>query len=122
MKGNLHYLETEFRSQESSRVWAAAVALGDFIEYDHLQVWRLVVRYESSPDEELRGAIACCVLEHLLEYRFEEIFPLLELEVRKRNRELGDTFQTCWKFGKSKKPGNSRRWDNLDKFVRRMKT
>ena len=44
--------------------WQAIVAVGEFIEEEPEAVWSFIVRSGASPDEDLRAAIATCLLEH----------------------------------------------------------
>jgi len=44
--------------------WQAIVAVGEFIEEEPEAVWSFIVRWGASPDEDLRAAIATCLLEH----------------------------------------------------------
>jgi hypothetical protein len=98
-------LETEY--------WSAAVAAGELVQREPKQVWQLIMQYGVSSNEDVRAAVATCMLEHLLEHHFDEYFPLLETEILGGNRALGETFRICWKFGEAETPGNSERWNKL---------
>ena len=93
--------------------WEAASHLAEYLDDPPSDVWKLILTHGSSDDEDLRSAIATCVLEHLLEKFFDQYFPLLESEVRNGNRNLMKTLKLCWKFGESERPLNSDRWDQL---------
>jgi len=93
--------------------WEAAAHLAEHINDASSDVWKLVLKHGSSDDGDLRSAIATCALEHLLEMSFDQYFGLLELEVRKGNRNLLNTLKLCWKFGDSECSSNSDRWDEL---------
>ncbi len=92
--------------------WQAIIAVAEYVEDEPEEVWSFAVRWGSHEQEDLREAIATCLLEHLLEYHFELIFPRVAIEVE-RNRVFRDTFCRCWKFGQSEMPGNSERFDKL---------
>jgi hypothetical protein len=92
--------------------WRAVIAVAKFIESNPEEVWRFVVRWGDRADEDLRDAIACCVLEHLLEYHFESIFPRVE-QCAETNPLFADMFGRCWKFGQSALPKNCERIDKL---------
>ena len=98
--------------------WQAIIAVGDFIEEEPDAVWSFILRWGSSRDEDLRAAIATCLLEHLLEHHFDEFIGQIEAASRGDAR-FGDTIARCGKFGKSEEPGRSARFDRL---VRSMRT
>lgn len=104
-------IDAELRNSELR--WEAASHLADYIEDASSDVWKLVLEHGSSEDEDMRSAIATCVLEHLLEMSFDRYFSLLELEIGKGNRNLMKTLKLCWKFGESERSSNSDRWDEL---------
>ena len=58
--------------------WQALIVVGEFIETQPEEVWRVVRKYGASPDEDMREAVACVLLEHLLEYHFKAYFPRVE--------------------------------------------
>lgn len=106
-------LENKLTSALESTRWKAAADLGELVISAPEILWPLVLRYGSSDDEDLRSAVATCILEHLLEYHFNEIFPKLEKEVIEGNSNLRDTFSVCSKFGQSELPQNALKWDRL---------
>ncbi|MFN9730874.1 MAG: hypothetical protein ACK59M_10490 [Pseudomonadota bacterium] len=113
MVNEISEISAGLASDDEKRRWSAAVAAGELIATQPDVVWRLVLAHGSSPSEDLRMAIATCVLEHLLEHHFEVYFPLIEAEVRSGNALLRDTLGMCWKFGQAECPANARRWDEL---------
>lgn len=92
--------------------WQAIIAVGYFVETQPEEVWTFVQRWGRHPNPDLRAAIATCLLEHLLEYHFDLIFPRVEREARTSKR-FGDTLKRCWKFGQAKKPQNAAKIDRL---------
>jgi len=98
--------------------WQSIIAVGEFTESNPEQVWRFANRWGRSDDEDLRQAIATCLVEHLLEYHFELIFPLVEKAVQE-SALFARTFSACWKFGESLTPANARRFDRLLEEARR---
>jgi hypothetical protein len=97
--------------------WQAIIALGDFIEEEPEAVWSFIRRWGAHPQEDLRTAIATCLLEHLLEYHFSDYFPLVEQEAL-ANRLFADTFKQCWRFGQSEVPENAERFAALARLLR----
>jgi hypothetical protein len=93
--------------------WQALLEVADCIRTNPDEIWALVRRWGSSPDEDVRAAVATCVLEHLLEHHFDRIFPLVEQACE--HPLFADTFSLCWKFGQSELPANAARFDRLRK-------
>ena len=93
--------------------WQVLIEVADFVKTHPDEIWPFVRRWGSSPDEDIRAAIATCLLEHLLEHHFERVFPLVEQAVL--HPLFADTFSLCWKFGQSELPGNAARFDRLRK-------
>jgi hypothetical protein len=92
--------------------WQAIIHVGYFVETQPEEVWTFVRRWGRHPNPDLRTAIATCLLEDLLEYHFELIFPRVEFEVRTSKR-FHDTLKRCWKLGQAKEPHNAERFDRL---------
>ena len=97
---------------ESDPRWQAVMAVAKFIESDPEAVWSFVLRWGCSEDEDLRMAIATCVLEHLLEHHFDVFISRVE-ETARANRLFAGTVSSCWKFGQSEEPGRAARLDRL---------
>jgi len=92
--------------------WQAIIAVADFIEAEPEQVWTFILRWGSSPDADLRMAVATCLLEHLLEYHFDQFISRVE---DKADREplFADTVTHCWKFGLAEEPTRAGRLERL---------
>jgi hypothetical protein len=97
--------------QEDAR-WQAIIRVGDYIESEPEAVWEFVLRWGTCQEEDVRDAIACCLLEHLLEHHFDLLFPRLERAVEDHPL-FADTLGRCWKFGQAQDLGNSARLDVL---------
>jgi len=97
--------------QEDPR-WQAIIAVGEFVRTEPEAVWKFVERWGKHANEDLRTAIATCLLEHLFEYHFDLIFPRVERQVS-RSARFTETLRLCWKFGQAKKPRNAARIDRL---------
>lgn len=91
--------------------WLALIEVGDLIEDHPDEVWPFVLRWGSHPDDDIRAAVAACLLEHLLEHHFEAYFPLVQNAVM--DPLFADTFSLCWKFGQAEIPENAERFDRL---------
>jgi hypothetical protein len=92
--------------------WQAILHVENYVESNPEEVWQFVQRWGGSPQEDLRDAIACCLLEHLLEVHFQLVFPRVEAAVRE-NPAFADTWCRCWKLGQAAATGHSEAFDNL---------
>ena len=88
--------------------WQAIVDVANFIDTNPEEVWQFVRRWGNYPQEDLQDAIACCLLEHLLEVHFQLVFPRVEQAVRK-DAAFADTWCRCWKLGRRKPLGIQKR-------------
>ena len=96
--------------------WQAIIAVGEFVESDPEAVWGFVRRWGGDLQEDLRDAIATCLLEHLLEYHFTVYFPQVE-QLAHADPLFADTFRRCWQFGQSLEPGHAERFVALAERV-----
>ena len=92
--------------------WQAIIEVGEFIESNPEEVWEFVVAWADHEQEDLRDAIATVLLEHLLEYHFDLIFPRVEVHAA-ASPLFADTFGRCWRFGQSALPQNAVKFDEL---------
>ena len=94
--------------------WQAIIAVAEYIESEPDAVWPFIRLWGGHPQDDLRDAVATCLLEHLLEYHFAAFFPRVE-QVALAVPLFGDTFLRCWKFGESNEPINAKRFNLLGK-------
>ena len=94
--------------------WQAIIEVSEFIPSDPDAVWAFTVKWGVHDNEDLRIAIATCLLEHLLEQHFDMIFPRVE-KLAMENAHFARTFTMSWKFGRSEIPANSKRFDKLER-------
>jgi hypothetical protein len=99
---------------ESDPRWQAIIDVAEFIPIDPEEVWSFIARWGVHRDEDLRAAIATCLLEHLLEDHFLVYFPRIQ-RLANDSQRFADTFLLCMKFGQTLEPGNSVRFDALKK-------
>jgi hypothetical protein len=92
--------------------WQAIIRIGEYVESYPEPVWRFIRRWGKHAQEDLRTAVATCLLEHLLEFHFETYFPHVE-ETALADPLFADTFLQCWQFGQAEKPGNAERFTLL---------
>jgi hypothetical protein len=92
--------------------WQAILEIGDLVETEPEAIWPFVSRWGRHPQEDLRMAIATCLLEHLLEHHFDQLFPRVQ-ELAKADALFADTFCRCWKLGQAERLENAWRFDEL---------
>ena len=97
---------------EKNSMWQSIIKLSDFIEVAPDNIWKFVAKWGNHESEDVRDAIATCLLEHLLELHFEAYFPKLEKEVL-NDKLFHDMFCRCWSFGKSATPVNKENFEDL---------
>lgn len=97
---------------ESDPRWQAIMKIEDFIETQPEAVWEFARRWGKHPNPDLRSAIAVLLVEGLLEYHFDLIFPNVEIEVR-RSKRFKDILGWCYKLGQASKPSNAAKIDQL---------
>jgi hypothetical protein len=96
--------------------WQCIIDLGEYVESNPEEVWAFVAHWGGHRDEDLRSAIATCLLEHLLEHHFDTIFPRVEQRALVDKR-FGAMFGICAKCGQAELPKNAPRFDALKAAV-----
>jgi len=103
------------KGEPDDAIWQAAIALSERIPDDYALVLRQTLEAtRAASHEDTFAAIACCLLEHLLEHDFSA-FDRVEADVRAGDTKLLYALDCCWKRGCSKQPENASRWDRLIK-------
>jgi hypothetical protein len=97
--------------------WQAIIGVADHIEQHPDEVWRFTRKWGAHVDADLRTAVATCLLEHLLEYHFDRMFPLVS-EACRQSRRFADTFSRCGEFGQTYSRRNVGRFRALQMEVR----
>ncbi len=109
--------ETMLGSADNDTRWQGAILLGEFCEAAPETIWPAVIRWGSTPDEDMRPAIATCVLEHILEHHFAWFFDRCRELINTGNSAFTDTLSQCWRFGEAALPANKTRLDELLKQI-----
>jgi hypothetical protein len=87
------------------------------VETEHEAVWSFAQRWGTSPDDDLRSAVATLLLEHLLEHHFDVMIGTVE-HVALNNALFADTVCRCWKLGQAEEPSRAARFDRLIAAIR----
>jgi hypothetical protein len=97
--------------------WQAIIAVAEFIEDEPEAVWSFAERWGQHSDEDLRTAIATCVLEHLLEHHFDLVFPRVA-RLARSYRQFARAVAMCSRFGETEHPANAAKLDELLRELR----
>ena len=109
--------EAMLASTDNDTRWQGAILLGEFCETAPETIWPSVVSWGSSADDDMRAAIATCVLEHILEHHFDTFFDRSRQIVTAGNSAFADTLSQCWHFGQAELPANKTKLDELLKHI-----
>lgn len=91
--------------------WQALIDVAEFVRSSPDEIWTFVHRWGCSEDDEVRAAVATCLLEHLLQHHFDRVFPRVEEAVA--DPRFAATFCLCWKLGQAEAPANASRFDRV---------
>ncbi len=100
--------------------WQAIIVVSEFLTTAPEALWPFTLRWGSHPDDDLRMAIATCVLEHLLEHHFDLLIARVETAAM-ASPEFADTVLSCSKFGQAAESDRSARFDQLRAKLRDTK-
>jgi len=93
--------------------WQAIMKIEDFVETEPEAIWPFVLKWGSLPDEpDLSAAIAVLLVERLLQYHFDLIFPRVAAAARS-NSSFASTFAKSWKLGQAKEATRAKQYDEL---------
>ncbi len=93
--------------------WRAMLDINnEFIKTHPEEIWPFVLRWGKHPQTDLRDAIACCLLEHLLEHHFNLLFPRVR-EAANKSPRFADTLRRCYWMGEAAWPSNAATLDRI---------
>ena len=116
---NLLHGQPEPEGNEDPR-WQAIIEISDFIESNPKEILEFVLKWGGHENEDIRNAVASCLLEHLLEYHFELVFPQIK-DAARRSSLFGDMVSRCFRFGQSEEVENSKKLDELIQTISRSR-
>lgn len=96
--------------------WQAIIEVSEFIRSDREAVWAFIEKWGCHADDDLRMAVSTCLLEHFLEYHFEDYIARVE-QLAVANARFADTVSHCWMFGRTEFRRNRRRFENLQRRI-----
>ena len=97
--------------------WQAIIRIEAYIDTDPDKVWFFIRKWGVHPNEDLRTAIATCLLEHLLENHFDKFFPKVRKACQESKR-FAFTFEMCHKFGQATQGKNLDAFNELQTKLR----
>ena len=86
--------------------WQAIMLIEDIVETELEAILPFVLKWGRHQQGDLRTAIAVLLVEHLLEFHFDLVFPRIE-KAAVENPLFADTFLRAWKLGQAKEPDKS---------------
>lgn len=99
---------------EADPRWQAIIEIGHYIEDEPEKLWAFIDRWGSHEDDDLRAAIATCLLEEILSEHFDLIFPRVQVRI-KDDPIFAEMFCMCWIEAS---PENRERFESLKRTVR----
>jgi len=111
------------RQERRDPRWQAIIKIGEFNRRAPRTVWTFIAKWGCHSDRDLRAAVGTCLLEHLLEYHFEDYITLVE-DLAARDPNFADTVLCyCSEFGRTQLPQNRKRLRALNQklFNQRLK-
>lgn len=83
----------------SSRVrWKILTLLGNYSEQYPNILWPIIIKWGQSNISDIRNGIACCVLEHVLQYHKSKYIKRINKIVIEGSWYMKDTLDRCWRF------------------------
>ena len=107
-----------FVSDTRSRWRGLCNVLWHFPELYPDDLWPYVVKWGTARSRDLRSGVACCLLEHVLEYHFAQFFPLCRQLIESGDARFADTLSMCWKMGQAEEPENAKAFNALTARVK----
>jgi hypothetical protein len=89
-------------SENNDVRWQSIIVIGEFIPCGQRneEIWRLILDH-CGMDDDMKGALATVLLEHLLEYDSDRTLDRIRVELRTGNAQLPALLWRCSRFGQS---------------------
>lgn len=101
--------------------WQAVILVGAYIETHPVEVCDFAIRWLKHRSRDLQSAINCCLIEHLLEYHFDLLFPRIRGAALKDPKvaEHFYPYSPYFQFGQAELPKNVARLKRLASELRK---
>ncbi len=96
--------------------WQAIIGVSEFIPEDPRGVWAFAKKWGRAEDKDLRGAVATCLVEHLLKAHFDAFFPEVA-QLARLDRRFAACVKICW-LGAGVDPEDARQFNELQEDLR----
>ena len=97
--------------------WGALECLEHYVETHPRRIWPVAAQLGRSPDPDLRGGVACALLEHLLQYHYDTYFPKIRDKIESGDQKMLEMLGICYRFGQAE-----RHEDEIDALLRKHST
>lgn len=91
VKATLHYPPVD---EGRDPRWQAIIDLSEYLDSEPEAIWKFLEEFHDTQDEDLRAALATCVLEHLIEDHPEYRARAEHLAVK--SPEFRQMLEQCW--------------------------
>jgi hypothetical protein len=78
--------------------WQALIVVAEYIPFASDDVWKVVVTASRNSDDDMRDALAAVVLEHLLEFDFDNYFAKVRKRIVGGDEAFFDILGRCFRF------------------------
>jgi hypothetical protein len=95
------------------RRWRLFALLGDLVESHPRELWPIVERWGAARSPEIRSAVGVCLLEHLLENRFDRGLSRVSRILEAGGRRFAFTVRCAYRLGEAARPRNRKALDDL---------
>jgi hypothetical protein len=75
--------------------WQAVISVAEYVAEHPEECWAFSLRWSDSEDEDIRMAVATCLLEHLLETHFDRFYERA-LAAKASSGRFATTLASCW--------------------------
>jgi hypothetical protein len=75
--------------------WQSLIVISELVEAQPELVWNVVSKFGNSNDEDMRMAIACVLLEHLIDHDFDTYFTKVRELIHRGHYKFIDTLESC---------------------------
>jgi hypothetical protein len=75
--------------------WQSLIVISELVEVQPELAWEVVSKFGNSNDADMRMAIACVLLEHLIDYDFDTYFTKVRELIHSGRYKFIDTLESC---------------------------
>lgn len=87
--------------REDVRWYACVRILGSYVRIYPDKIWAVITRLGVTRSPDLRSAVAVALLEHLLEYHYDEYFPKVRTKIEAGDRKMLEMLAISYHVGQA---------------------